>query len=182
METAINCSQKNTGRVTFQRKKRAPREDKVLWRGSVFSACYTNHRKYFKGFFSCWVHSDSPLLSLHLTELMSRSGQTWAIFTSCTSVILLERSNVQVMFQLLLIFCCLWNELKIWHSLIWEFWENDKNPDWITLTTVFAQRRLVNERYSTLLLSAVWRGTNAAGRWPHNVTLADCETPTSERN
>lgn len=29
-----------------------------------------------------------PLLSLHLTELMSRSSQTWAISTLCTSIIL----------------------------------------------------------------------------------------------
>lgn len=44
----------------------------------------------FKGFFSCSVHSDSLSLSLHLTELMSRSSQTSEIFTSWAPVILLR--------------------------------------------------------------------------------------------
>lgn len=48
---------------------------------------------------------------------------------------------------------------------------------------MFAEGKLVNERNrSILLLSVVWRGTNTAGRWPHNMIPADWETPTSERN
>lgn len=71
-----------------------------LRRGCVlfFFCLLHNSQEILYRLFSCWVHSDPPLLSLHLTELMSRSGQTWAIFTSCTSVIL-QNLSVQVILE-----------------------------------------------------------------------------------
>lgn len=87
MEMAIKCSQKKSEWVYLLAKEKT--KGWSLQRGSVFFCLlHKSQEILLRLFFSCWVHSDSPLLSLHLTELMSRFSQTWGIFTSRTAVIL----------------------------------------------------------------------------------------------
>lgn len=90
MEMAIKCSQKKTEGVCLSAKEKTDKRMKFTKRFCFFFFFLPVRQitgNTFKAFFSCWVHSDSSLLSLHLTELMSRSSQTWGIFTSCTSVV-----------------------------------------------------------------------------------------------
>lgn len=85
MEMAIKCSLKE---LSFSEGKHRKERTEFTKRFCFFLHVTQITGNTFRLFFPCWVHSDSRLLSLHLTELMSKSSQTWGIFTSCTSVIL----------------------------------------------------------------------------------------------